>query len=89
MKIGYNLQSETDNSKIKIISTDMPSMKNSGDSFWDCVQTIYIDNEKTEIYADTTWGAYGYFKFNDNWYKLSTENWEDLYYKQEFKMLYY
>lgn len=90
MKIGCCLCSEEKKDISYRIKIDgKPNMRNSGDSYWDTAKIIFINNSKVEISADMTWGDHGYFEFEDNWYKVSTENWEDMKSNEKFKMVYF
>lgn len=89
MDTDCRLHSKLDFEDYNIKVTEMPKMKNEGESWWDEVKTINIDGNKTEIYADTTWGEYGYFKFNKNWYKVAISGVEEMDHLEEFTMCYY
>lgn len=64
------------NSKVRVIKTKRPKFGGKGRT-WDSEYKT-INNERVEVFLDTTWGSYAYFQKNGQWYKfqhLDVENW--------------
>ena len=68
------LEHVENNKKIKCIKTKQPKFSNHRGRTWDEVTIVLHYNEKSEkvsLYYDSTWGTYGYFFFQNQWYKIN------------------
>lgn len=54
---------------------------------WDTIKTVIINEEKTDLFCDTTWGCNVYFSNNHKWYSMSVFDAEKLRYGKEMLLL--
>ncbi len=58
-----------DSNDVTATACKMPKMGGRGRT-WDVFKSIQIDGVKHDVWADTTWGKYGYFMYRNQWYKV-------------------
>jgi len=64
--VGGYLQAE--NFVANASKTHKPKMTDIHGRTWDIVARL--SDGETKVYADTTWGFYGYFEQSGQWYKF-------------------
>lgn len=88
MELTYKLQSTENKEDYEVIVIEDFNSNSINKGNLVEVVSIVVDEKKVKVYADVTWGEYGYFNIGSRWFKTLTENWESMCHHEDFRLKY-